>query len=250
MDTVARFDKRVENYVKYRPSYPSAAIDFLERECRLTQDSVIADIGSGTGIFSKLLLDQGFQVIGVEPGDAMRAAAEASLNANPHFTSVARKAEDTGLEESSIDLITIAQAFHWMDIPSFRAESQRILKPGGWVAIIWNRRRTTGKPLLEEYEALLASLETDCARVNHANVTQEAISEFYGKPYQYTTFPNEQVFDWDGLLGRVLSSSYVPLPNDPGYAAMAAELRRIFDAYSQNGTVAFEYETQVYLGQM
>lgn len=251
MDTVGRFGKRVENYVKYRPSYPVPAIDLLIEKCSLKPESKIADIGSGTGIFTRLLLDQGFRVYGVEPGDDMRAIAERDFADNPNFTSVPNKAEATGLDPNSIDLVTVAQAFHWMDIPTFRTECQRILKSNGHVAIVWNNRKTSGTPFLEDYESLLRKLESDYSSAWQNRVNQESIAQFFGGPhFELHTFPNKQTFDWDGLLGRVLSSSYVPLPDAPGYRPMVESLRGIFDKHSQAGTVTFEYNTEVYLGQI
>lgn len=251
MDTVGRFSKRVENYVKYRPSYPAAVLDLLVERCGLSDSSRIADIGSGTGIFSRLLLDRGFHVYGVEPGDDMRAIAERDFADNPNFTSIPRRAEDTGLDPNSIDLVTIAQAFHWMDIPAFRAECQRILKPGGYTAIIWNNRKTSGTPFLEEYESILRKLESDYTSAWQNRVNEESIADFFGGThFELHTFPNQQTFDWVGLLGRVLSSSYVPLPDAPAYGPMVESLREIFNKHSQAGTVAFEYSTEVYLGQI
>lgn len=250
MDTVGRFSNRVENYVKYRPSYPSEVIDLLIKQSSLSTESTIADIGSGTGIFTRLLLDRGFQVYGVEPGDDMRGIAERDFAHNPNFTSLPNKAESTGLNPNSIDLVTVAQAFHWMDIPTFRTECQRILKPNGHVAIIWNNRKTSGTPFLEEYESLLKTLESDYTSAWLNRVNRESIAQFFGGThFELHTFPNEQLFDWDGLLGRVLSSSYVPLPDSPGYDLMVKRLREIFDQHSQTGKVAFEYNTEVYLGQ-
>lgn len=251
MDTVERFSKRVENYVKYRPSYPPDLLDFLSAECHLSPDSVVADIGSGTGIFTRLLLEKNLRVFGVEPGDDMRAIAERDFASNPNFTSIPKKAEDTGLESSSIDVVTIAQAFHWMDIPSFSKECLRILKPGGAVAIIWNNRRTGGTPFLEEYEALLKTLDSDYTSAWLNRVNKDSIAQFFGGPqFEVHTFPNRQVFNRHGLLGRVLSSSYVPLPEDPAYPRMERELRRIFDTHKTDGQVVLEYDTELYLGQI
>lgn len=251
MDSVGRFSRRVENYVKYRPSYPAGVLDLLTEECGLGPGSVVADIGSGTGIFSRLLLERRFRVFGVEPGADMRAVAERDFAGFEKFISVPRKAEETGLEANSVDLVTAAQAFHWLDVSSFRAECLRILRPGGWVALVWNSRKATGNPFLREYEALLRNLETDYPRVNHTEVAREAIASFYGGDhYRYLIFPNAQILDWEGLLGRALSSSYVLLPDDPGYGRLMSELERIFNAYSVGGKVTFEYDTELYLGRL
>jgi SAM-dependent methyltransferase len=240
----------VENYAKFRPSYPPEVVTLLGNECGLSPDSVVADVGSGTGISSRLFLDRAWHVIGVEPNDDMRAVAERDFKGNPRFTSVARKAEETGLPARSVDLVVTAQAFHWLDRPLFRAECLRILKPGGWVSIIWNNRKTKASPFLVEYEDLLSSCGTDYTRVNHTLISKDEIRKFYGGDvFRYVTFPNEQVFDWDGLLGRALSSSYVPLPEDAGYAPLIAGLKKAFDTYAVDGKVTFEYDTEVYLGQ-
>lgn len=251
MDTVGRFSNRVENYAKYRPSYPAEVIDLLIERCLLKPEATVADIGSGTGIFSRLLLDRGFRVYGVEPGEQMREVAERDFAGNPRFVSVPNRAEDTGLDPNSIDLVTVAQAFHWLDISAFRAECLRFLKPGGRAAIIWNNRKTAGTPFLEDYQALLKTLDSDYTSAWMNRVSQESIARFFeGPQFELYAFPNQQVFGWDGLLGRVLSSSYVPLPEDSGYGPMVDSLRQIFDRHSRDGTVTFEYDTEIYVGQV
>ncbi|WP_172196006.1 class I SAM-dependent methyltransferase [Saccharibacillus qingshengii] len=254
MDSKQRFSERVEAYVKYRPDYPQAAIDYLYDEVGLAAAGRIADIGAGTGIFSKLLLDRGSEVIAAEPNDDMRAAAEKELGARPGFCSVGRPAEDTGLPESSVGAIICAQAFHWFDQEAARTEFKRILQPGGPVALIWNNRLTDGSPFLEAYERLLQTYGTDYRQVNHrntSNVETEQLDRFFGKGnLTLAKFPNRQVFDFDGLSGRLNSSSYAPAPGHPDYKPMKAELRRIFDETQQDGHVFFEYETEVYWGRL
>lgn len=249
MDSTLRFSDRVENYAKYRPSYPSEVLDLLQAECGLKAGSSVADVGSGTGISARLLLDRGFKVFGVEPNDAMREYAEQDLASNPHFESVAGQAESTGLEARSIDLVLAAQAFHWFDRERFRAECLRILKPGGWTTLIWNNRQTHTE-FLRKYDELLQTGGVDYGRVDHRNITREQIQEFYGSAeVRFVTFPNRQLFGWEGLLGRVLSSSYVPLPGDERYEPMVTGLMKLFEAYQVDGQVPFEYETEVHYGQ-
>jgi len=246
-----RFSSRVENYVKYRPSYPQAVIDLLQTDCGLTPQSKVADIGSGTGIFTALLLKTGAQIYAVEPNKEMREAAESTLQTNENFHTIDATAEQTTLPGHGIDLITAAQAFHWFDIPPTRAEFQRILKLNAQVALIWNDRHVDTNPFLQEYERALETYGTDYSEVNHRNTQRDAPSAFFG-PGGYTlkTFPNVQTFGWEGFQGRVLSSSYVPQEGHPNHQPLIEEIRRIYDKYNQNGNVSFEYTTEVYHGPL
>lgn len=251
MDSKLRFSNRVENYAKYRPSYPSEVLDLLERECGLGPAAKVADIGSGTGISTGLLLDRGAEVFAVEPNAEMRAVAEAHFGDQPGFHSISLPAENTGLEAQSIDLVTVAQAFHWFDKPKFRTECQRILKPGGFVALIWNNRKTEASPFLQEYESLLRNLGTDYLRVDHNLVTESDFQQFFGAGgYRLDTFANKQVFEWKGFLGRVLSSSYTPAEGHADYQPLLDGLRDIYDRHERDGQVVFEYDTEVYWGKV
>jgi SAM-dependent methyltransferase len=248
-DPTARFSDRVENYVKYRPSYPSDLVDLLVTECGLTPNSVIADIGSGTGILTQLLLDRGYHVFAVEPNQPMRAAAERALSGNPRFHSIEGRAEATGLAGASVDLITVGQAFHWFDRGRARDEFARILKPAGWVALIWNERLTDSTEFLRAYDDLLLEYGTDYAVSVHRHVPIEEIRAwFQNADCRRRTFSNTQRFDYESLLGRVLSSSYVPAADHPNQPPLIAKLRRIFDQHQVNGQVAFEYRTELYYG--
>jgi SAM-dependent methyltransferase len=249
-DPTKRFSSRVENYISYRPSYPQALIDLLAAECGLGSDSTIADLGSGTGILSDLLLRRGYQVIGVEPNDEMRGAAERLLRHHQRFRSVTATAEATTLPDHSVDLITASQAFHWFDQQRFRAECVRILKPGGYVVLIWNDRRTDSSPFLQAYERLLLTHGTDYTAVNHKQLDDRSMIAFFGPGcFQKARFDNQQRFDFAGLRGRLLSSSYVPDVDHPGYQPMLDELRAIFQQHQTDGQVVFEYDTIMYYGQ-
>jgi SAM-dependent methyltransferase len=245
VDPTARFSNRVENYAKYRPSYPDGILDTLRAECGLTPQSVIADIGSGTGILAAMFLEKGNRVYGVEPNREMREAGERLLGDYARFTSVEGQAEATGLPDGSIDLISAGQALHWFHLEAARMEFQRILKPGGWVAIVWNDRRDES-PFMQAYRQLLLRHSTDYLQVDHKRMTADVLRTFYGPVFHRTMFDNHQVFDFKGIRGRLLSSSYVPLENPP----MLEELRAIFAAHQQNGTVTFDYETTLYYGQL
>ena len=249
-DPIQRFSSRVENYVRYRPGYPPAVIDLLKNECALTPSAVIADVASGTGIFTRMLLENGNRVFGVEPNAAMRKAGEQLLSAYPSFTSIAGTAEATTLDDHSIDFVMAAQAAHWFDRGKTRREFMRILKPGGRTVLLWNQRCTDSTSFLRAYEQLLLRYGTDYQDVRHEN-TSRAVNEFFDPaPFRERTFDMRQEFEYEGLEGRLLSSSYVPGPQHPKHAPMLGELRRMFDAHAVVGRVAFEYETHMFFGRL
>ncbi|WP_407923711.1 class I SAM-dependent methyltransferase [Cohnella fermenti] len=253
MNSKQRFSNRVDTYVKYRPSYPKEALDYLFGEVGFGPGSVVADVGAGTGIFSALLLERGAHVIAVEPNEAMRAEAVGRLAAQggDRFEAASGSAEATGLPDASVDGITCAQSFHWFDREATRAEFRRILKPGGRAALIWNNRVTTGTAFLEEYEQLLLGLGTDYAKVNHRNVTREHLEAFFRDGnVREARFAISQRFDFDGLSGRLRSSSYSPAPDTAGFAPMMKALRELFDRNEQGGTVSMDYVTEVYWGEV
>jgi SAM-dependent methyltransferase len=249
-NATSRFSDRVENYVRYRPGYPPEALLALKDECVLAPDHVIADIAFGTGIWTRMLLENGNQVFGVEPNAEMRQAGERLLANFPGFTSVAGTAEATTLPDESIDFITAAQAAHWFDRARSRREFLRILKPDGWLVLLWNERVTDSTPFLRDYEQLLLTYGTDYADVRHERTTDE-VNEFYDPaPFQERVFDNRQDFDYEGLEGRLLSSSYAPGPDHPRYQPMLKELRHIFYKHAINGRVSVDYKTRVYFGRL
>jgi len=249
-DPTQRFSSRVENYVRYRPGYPPAVIDLLKSECGLNATSVIADIASGTGIFTRMLLQNGNRVFGVEPNPEMRQAGEEFLRAHSRFTSVPGTAEATTLADHTVDFVTAAQAAHWFDREKARLEFIRISRHGGWTVLLWNERRTGSTPFLRAYEQLLVECGTDYQDVRSERTTQQIETFFAPSRFQFRTFDYRQEFDYPALEGRLLSSSYTPQAGDPTYAPMLCELRRMFDAHQVNGQVAFEYDTRVYFGQL
>jgi SAM-dependent methyltransferase len=250
-DSKERFSNRVEDYVRYRPGYPDAVLDVLRRDCGLTPDSVVVDVGSGTGISARLFLGNGNSVYGVEPNAAMREAGEEFLRKYSRFRSVAGSAESTTLPDASADFIVAGQAFHWFDAKAARAEFERVLKPRGWVAVIWNERKKDESPFLRKYEALLQQYGTDYKQVPARYPQDRAMEDFFGRgALRKNSFANEQVFDFDGLRGRLLSSSYSPSKGHPNFELMLAALKQLFDAHQQGGRVRFEYETHLYFGRL
>jgi SAM-dependent methyltransferase len=244
-----RFSDRVADYVRYRPGYPPELLPALRRHCGLAPEWVVADVGSGTGLLTRMFLENGNRVFAVEPNSAMRAAGEDFLRGFPNLTSREGRAEATGLAPASVDLVAAGQAFHWFDRPRARAEFQRILKPGGWVALVWNERLTS-TPFLAGYEQLLHRYCPDYAQVDHRNVGELELAEFFSPGrFRPQTFSLRQQFDWQGVHGRWLSSSYVPAPGQPGHEEMRRELQAIFERHARNGRVEWEYETKLYVGR-
>jgi SAM-dependent methyltransferase len=249
-NATSRFSDRVENYVRYRPGYPRDAIEILKGTCGLSARHLIADVASGTGIWTRMLLENGNRVFGIEPNTEMREAGERLLADFSQFTSIAGEAEATTLENESVDFVTAAQAAHWFQRDRARAEFVRILKPGGWLVLLWNERVTDSTPFLRHYEQLLLTYGTDYADVRHERTTDEVNDFFDPAPYQEHVFAMRQEFDYAGVRGRLLSSSYAPGPDHPRHHPMLEELQRIFDADAVQGTVAFDYKTRVYLGRL
>lgn len=248
-NAVTRFSNRVEDYVKYRPGYPNQVIEVLKNRCRLTSDSVVADIGSGPGNLARLFLENGNELFAVEPNPEMREAGEQLLGKYPKYHSVDGAAEGTRLSRCSVDFVTAAQAFHWFDWPRAKAEFRMILKPAGWVVLMWNERLTDSMPFLRDYEALLLQHGTDYKDVRH-EISYNNIDDFFGGRFEHAEFENRQLVDFDGLRGRLLSSSYVPAAESPQREPMLRDLRQLFDKHNQNGIVSIDYQVRMYFGQL
>lgn len=250
MDSLTRFSSRVENYAKYRPRYPAEVVSMLKSECGLREESIIADVGSGTGILSELFLRNRNAVFAIEPNTPMRLFAEQALKEFRNFVSVDGTAEATTLETGSVEFITAGQAFHWFDREKAKREFKRILKPQGWVVLIWNERRIDSSPFLRDYENLLLRYGTDYEKVRHENVASE-IEEFYA-PATFTleSVDNVQHFDFEALKGRTCSASYTPEPGNSNFEPMISKLEEIFSARKINGAVDFEYDTRIYFGHL
>ncbi len=243
-----RFSSRVQGYMCFRPTYPLEIVEVLKNECGLKRDSVVADIASGTGIFTRLLLENGNRVFGVEPNVEMRRASEEYLAKYSNFTSIVGTAENTGLTGRSVDLVTAAQAAHWFDREKALREFQRILEPSGYLTLIWNDRRLEATAFDREYEQMLMQYGTDYTEVKRFD---NAADQFFGSvKCERRVLPNFQEFDYTALEGRLLSSSYAPQARHPSHAPMLAELRRIFDARQSGGRVRMEYDTRLYFAQL
>ena len=254
-DPTTRFSDRVSYYIQSRPGYPPALLDFMRDKLGFTRAHVVADVGSGTGILAEMLLKHGNAVYAVEPNEPMRRAAEEMIAPRyANFRSIAGTAEQTKLDDASVDFVTAGQAFHWFDPAGARAEFTRILRPGGWVVLVWNDRRLDRPAFAVGYDQVVRRFNTDYEKINHRKVTKdesEPLRRFFGgATYESVTFDNPQTHDWEGVRARVMSSSYMPLSDDPRFDPMMTELKEVFDAHERDGRVTLEYDTRVYFGRL
>jgi SAM-dependent methyltransferase len=242
-----KFSRKAEVYAKYRPSYPKDILEILGVQIGFTKEKIVADCGSGTGILSRIFLDNGNLVYSIEPNDEMRSFAEKDLYQYPKFVSVNRVAENTGLPSGSIDLVTAGQALHWFDREKARGEFARILKPSGYVMIIYNERKKEDG-MMDDYDQII---DRNASKSETPDIDTEYLTKFFdSKDYKEFTVPNEQVLDYDGLIGRATSASYLPSRNDPGFDSLEKDLRRLYDTYQKNGKIILRYDTILFLGQI
>jgi len=241
VNSIERFNDRAADYVRYRPSYPAEAIDAILEGLGPPEGLTAADVGAGTGISARLLADRGTKVIAVEPGQAMRAAAE------PHHgvTWVKGTAEATRLASGSLDLVLCAQSFHWFRPPEALAEFARILQPGRRLALVWNRRSKID-PLTAGYRKAILDVGGE-ASVEQMAFKPEVVPESgLFSAADRTAFPNLQRLDLDGLIGRSHSASYVP-KSGPAGERLLELLRSLHARYADtSGHVTLVYETEVY----
>ena len=249
-NTVERFSNRVENYIKYRPDYPPQVLNLFREKMNLQKSSVIADIGAGTGISSKIFLENGNHVFGIEPNQAMRQAAVNFLAEFPNFKTVDGTAENTTLESKKVDFVIAAQAFHWFDKAKAGEEFRRILRDKGFIVLIWNERHLDTNDFLRDYEQLLVEFGTDYEKVRHENINEEDLRDFFITNVKKKTFQNVQKLDFDGLKGRMLSASYVPTAENPRFNEMLENLQSLFAEHAEIGRIEILYNTNIFYAQI
>ena len=255
LSATERFSDRADAYVRGRPSYPQAIVEQLQEVGALKRGQTVVDVGVGTGLSAEPFLRSGYTVIGVEPNEPMRSAGDQQLreyvNKGGTYHSVAGTAEATTLLDDAADLVIAGQAFHWFDASRAAIEARRILRPGGWVALIWNDRQSTGSAFLAGYEALLRTHGIDYAKLLHRHIDEKAIAQFFA-PAQaaVATFDNPRDLERKDLLALVSSASYLPAPGDPRHAAMLLALNALFDTNAKDGTVQMMYRTRMHYAQI
>lgn len=249
MDSFARTPSMIEIYLKCRPNYPRKLIDFLYDECGFSWDSIIADIGSGTGTFTRLLLERGSRVVGIEPNREMRQTAERLLADDfPRFVSLDATAENTTLSDASINQIVCAQSFHLFDAEKCRREFARIIKPGGMIALICIRPVHGGDEFSREYEALVSKYEL--SRNGGRGSEADIYSEFLDKSSMSVfSVPGQIVLDAEGLKARTFTLFHLPSPGEDGYDEIMEDLEILFELYNTSGKIVLRYKTEAYAGR-
>jgi SAM-dependent methyltransferase len=246
-----RFSDRAEDYAKYRPHYSPKVVQALQQACGLRPEHLIADVGCGPGLLAEIFLDSGNRVIGVEPNLEMRRAGEDYLAAYRNFSMVDGSAEATTLPGASIDFVVAGQAFHWFRPDETRIEFARILKPGGWAVLVWHDRNVASAPFLCAYEAFIRRHSIDYEQVTHKYLASYAALERFFAPNKMRLIQqqNQQRLNFDGLRGRLLSSSYIPKSGER-YEAMSRDLPRLFSSHAAEGHVVLQYDTKIYFGHL
>ncbi len=239
-----RFTSRVSEYAQSRPSYPIDSINYLLKK-GINKNSVIADIGSGTGILSKLLINEVKEIFMVEPNSAMREYSKIYLSKNDNCNFINGNAENTTLKDNSIDAIVVAQAFHWFDIEKCKIEFNRILKPNSNIFLIWNNR-LKNTTFLQKYDEILKTLSVDYNEVNHQNLSAKDFGLFFDNNWKIQSFDNYQIFNFEQFIKRVFSSSYTPNKKDKNFSVFYNAIKKLFNEENINGFVRFNYNTEIY----
>ncbi len=250
-DPQARFSDRAEDYVKYRPHYSHDVVHALKAACGLQPEHLIADVGCGTGLMAEIFLQNGNRVIGVEPNQAMREAGEQYLSRYPNFRMIEGSAEATTLDASSADFVIAGQAFHWFRPAETRAEFACVLKPGGWAVLVWHHRDALATPFLRAYEEFVGRYSIDYEHVSNKYVANYDKLQHFFAPNVMTMIQqhNQQSLDFDGLRGRLLSSSYIPKSGEK-HDAMLEALPKLFSQHASDNCVVLEYDTNIYYGHL
>ncbi len=250
MGNTELFSGKSQQYAKGRPSYSAALMEYLFTVVGVRAKTQVADIGAGTGIFSRLLLERGCDVVCVEPNVDMRSVAVDALEGFSSASFSEGSAEATGLEDASVDFITVAQAFHWFDVDLFKKESRRILKPHGKALLVWNMRDTQSVFSMEQHSIFSRYCKSFKGFSGGKMSDDTLISEYFSGCYTYAEFDNPVVYSKSTFINRCLSSSYSLRSGDVHFAEYIGELEQLFDRFSKEGTLVVSEKSVVYWGYL
>jgi SAM-dependent methyltransferase len=211
-----------ERYERGRPSYPAEVVEVLTGELGVGPGRRVLDLAAGTGKLTRLVVPTGAEVVAVEPVAAMRDRLEAAV---PGVEALDDTAEALPLPDASFDVVTVAQAFHWFRPAEALAEVRRVLRPGGWLLMVWNERDQS-VPWVAEVSAVI---DWDGRRpyrkgTDWPAVVREAGGFGEGRRREVAF---EHVVDADTLVDRMLSTSYVAAGTPEERAAVEAGVRRV-----------------------
>ena len=246
MDNTQKFSGKADVYQQARPTYAPEALNFISQNWQIGEGSMVADVGSGTGILSRQLISLRAKVYAVEPNADMRAKAEELLGKNSNFVSVNGTAEQTTLPDHKFHLVTAAAAFHWFDPQAFKQECERILLPGGAVLLLWNEANLSAEINLGReriYQKYCPNFKGFSGGNDQENEVKRA---FFDGKLQERRFPNPLTYDRQGFINRALSSSYSLTEKDAEYGAYLAELGDLFDKFAVNGIIEVPQDSAVY----
>lgn len=234
------------NQNEYR--YPVDILKVLSKICGFSRDKTIADIGCGTGILSGLFLQNGNEVVCVDPNRQMIERAKQRLSRFRNVSYLEAFAESTGIAENSVDIISVGQAFHWFNREGAGREFRRILKDDGTVVLIWNDMIKSVGTFSDEYDRICGTFCPGYHKSDSGILKDEAIIGFFNSFLGKYEFPNIHHFDLDGILKKFESTSYAITPECPNYAKMRKELENAFTRYERRGVVEMLYKTIMYVG--
>ncbi len=246
MDYTTRFDGKGDIYDRARPRYAAELFEYMKHTLHIPAGSVFADIGSGTGIFTGQLLACGYRAFAVEPNGDMRRKAEEKLSYDKNFVSVAGSDAKIPLPDHSVDYITAAQAFHWFDADAFRKECERVRRPGGKILLVYNSRDEKA-----DCTKALAALRRKYNPGFHGfsnGIGDDKCRAFFGGKCDLFRVDHTQVYNRQGYIDRVLSSSYSLKESDERYGAYLEEIHALFDRFSVDGLIAVPTWTVAYIG--
>jgi len=250
VDARSLFNGKASIYSRYRPDYPKDLLKMLEKETGFNRNWIVADIGSGTGIMSRLFLENGNHVYCIEPNDDMRSESIKLTSSFLKCKVLKGTAENTGLDTDSIDIIVAGQSFHWFDPVAAKKEMTRVLKPGGFAALIWNNRSERENSLSKEYDYICSKYSHNYQGTGNSRIESDTFITFFHNGFKKFETPNYQKLNLDGILGRYFSTSYALQPQDPEYGDAVESLKKLFRKFEKNGYATMEYETQIFLGQL